>query len=299
MHRRGQNKRLVRCPGRDHAALRHQLQAHICLIGRLGTPARMKLHDKVFQGLSGILPQKLLIGICVDAGQVIGEEQAVRGNLRCSLGVIGDDPCKETVVFPETDAPAADTFAVDHARARDGELDGPRHGIFIKCVIIAGKEKPCLSVRETQAELKPGIRVGQNVTHHCIIALMYCQADPVQPPVLAHNAVVKIMDAVVQRDLLQFRTIMKCKSADTAERLRQGDGPQMCLFGKGVRGNGRDRNSFDRVRHLHMPSLLQKTGDDRLQCRICGISPGARSVHRRFLDLIYKIAVCHEWDLSF
>ena len=128
---------------------------------------------------------------------------------------------------------------------------------------------------------------------------MYCQADPAQAPVLAHNTVMKIMDAVVQGDLLKFRTIVKCKSADTAERLRQGDGPHMCLIGKSVRGNGSNRNPFDRFRHLHMPSLLQKTGDDRLQCRFRGISPGARSMHRRLLDLIYKITVCHEWDLSF
>ena len=159
MHSGCETKRFIGGPGRDHTALRHQLQAHIGLVGRLCTRARLKLQDEVPQGLCGVLLQIFDIGFPVDSGQVIGEEQAVRGNLRGSVGIIGDDPRKQPVVFPETDAFSADTFAVDHARAGDGELDGPRHGIFIKCVVITRKKKPCFPVREPEAELKFCIRV--------------------------------------------------------------------------------------------------------------------------------------------
>ena len=166
------------------------------------------------QGICCIFPQIVFIGLCVHPCKIIGKKQAVSSNLQSGMRIIRNDSGKQAVVLPKADAPAPDTLAVDHARSGNGKLDRARHGIFIKSIVITGKEEPCLSVRKFQAELQLGIRIGKNIPHDCIVSFMHLQPDPAQLPVLSDDAVMEIPDAVMHGDLLQLRAVVEGKSPD-------------------------------------------------------------------------------------
>ena len=197
------------------------------------------------------------MGLC----QVIGKEEPVRGDLGCGVGIVRDDTGKEPVVFPEADALSAHAFPVDHTGSRDGELDGPGHGIFGEGVIVAREEEPGLPVRQVEAELKACVRIRQDIPHDCIVALVDEDVDAAQLQVLAQDSVVKIPDPVMEIDLGQVRAVVKGKGADGDKTPGQGEGPQTCLLTKSVGSDLPDRRSSQELRHLEVAPGAGQAGD--------------------------------------
>ena len=213
-------KRRIRSLSADQPAVSHQTQPRVSLLFSAARVISGDVPHKLQEHIRSIFPKIILISPGVDRSQIIGIEKTVRGDLSSRVGVIRYDPGKETVILSPVDPPAAHTFAVKHPGSENGELDGARHRILIKRIIVTRKQQPGFRVIQLQAETQPGVRVGENIPHYCIIFFINLQTDPAQMMILAENTIVKIPDSVVKRNLLKQRAVVQSECAHRPERGR-------------------------------------------------------------------------------